>query len=152
MARPSRTHLIGVSCWPAVEGGVADHIRLPYELWLKSHPVDKQDLFYPGCATGRLLSAPLGQGGTISPGPERGQVGQRGSHAGAQDSHLQWWWVSARKTRKGSRHIRLQGLSILVGGARCVWVLSKFNGTSTPKGSSSAKTGVNCTMSLSRVY
>ncbi len=33
-----------------------------------------------------------------------------------------------------------------------VWVISKFNGTPTPKGSYSAKTGVNCTMSLSRVY
>ncbi len=32
------------------------------------------------------------------------------------------------------------------------WVISKFNGTPTPKGSYSAKTGVNCTMSLSRVY
>ncbi len=32
------------------------------------------------------------------------------------------------------------------------WVISKFNGTSTPKGSYSAKTGVNCTRSLSRVY
>ncbi len=32
------------------------------------------------------------------------------------------------------------------------WVISKFNGTSTPTGSYSAKTGVNCTMSLSRVY
>ncbi len=31
-------------------------------------------------------------------------------------------------------------------------MISKFNGTSTPKGSYSAKTGVNCTMSLSRVY
>ncbi len=31
-------------------------------------------------------------------------------------------------------------------------VISKFNGTPTPKGSYSAKTGVNCTMSLSRVY
>ncbi len=30
--------------------------------------------------------------------------------------------------------------------------ISKFNGTSTPKGSYSAKTGVNCTMNLSRVY
>ncbi len=32
------------------------------------------------------------------------------------------------------------------------WVISKFNGTSTPKGSYRAKTGVKCTMSLSRVY
>ncbi len=33
---------------------------------------------------------------------------------------------------------------------RKIRVLSKFNGTSTRKGSYSAKTGVNCTMSLSR--
>ncbi len=32
------------------------------------------------------------------------------------------------------------------------WVISKFNGTSTPKGSYSAKTVVNCPMSLNRVH
>ncbi len=32
------------------------------------------------------------------------------------------------------------------------WVISKFNGTSTPKGPYQAKTGVNCTVILSRVY
>ncbi len=32
------------------------------------------------------------------------------------------------------------------------WLISKFNGTSTPKGSYSAKTGVNCPMSLNRVH
>ncbi len=31
-------------------------------------------------------------------------------------------------------------------------MISKFNGTSTPKGSYSAKTGVNCPVSLNRVH
>ncbi len=40
----------------------------------------------------------------------------------------------------------------LVFGGGGVGGISKFNGTSTPKGSYSAKTGVNCPMNLSRVY
>ncbi len=34
----------------------------------------------------------------------------------------------------------------------CEWVISRFNDTSTPKGSYSAKTGVNCPKSLNRVH
>ncbi len=42
--------------------------------------------------------------------------------------------------------------SLVVYGDWYKWVISKFNGTSTPKGSYSAKTGVNCPTSLSRVH
>ena len=33
-----------------------------------------------------------------------------------------------------------------------IMMISKFNGTPTPKGSYSAKAGVNCPMSLNRVH
>ncbi len=39
VAHPSRTHLIGRSCWPEVEGGVADHIQL--HVIRKLHPVNE---------------------------------------------------------------------------------------------------------------
>ena len=39
------------------------------------------------------------------------------------------------------KHIQDAALKV---GDEWVWVISKFNGTSTPKGSYSAKTGLNC--------
>ncbi len=68
---------------------------------------------------------------------------------------LLYCWKNARKNKKhwcdNTLHVRRCTSLVITTQGVCVWVLSKFNGTSTPKGSYHAKTGDNdCNVNSSR--